>query len=165
MRLARLAVASALLIPAASASAADTIPLVALLTNSLAEGVTTMASGFGTGPVTTGEPGYYEAAYGTGAVKFLFDEPETCLVTLHVEMPGPNAADIRYDITRVTGITVEDRGKFEGLNAVVATLEGEDVVQVLMSDNWVTQPGFAFLVSSITLEQYQAAADELQRIC
>jgi len=35
----------------------------------------------------------------------------------------------------------------------------------MMGNNWVTQPGFAFLVGSLTVADYQAAADELQRIC
>ena len=164
MRLARLAVVPLLAFPSIG-YAADTIAQVAILTSGLADGAQTMIGGFGTGAVTVPQPGYYEIAFDKGVVKFLFDETDTCRVNVHAEIPTQGSADLRYDLTRVTGITVDDRGTFEGLNAAVITLEGDEVVQVLMNDNWVTQPGFAFLVGSITLEEYQAAADELQRIC
>ena len=164
MRSAYLAVPLALLL-SSTAHAADTIAQVALLTGGLADGAQTMIAGFGTGPVTMPEPGYYEVTFDKGVVKFLYDEPDTCQVTLHADIPSQGTADIRYDLTKVTNVTVDDRGKFEGLNAAVITLEGADVVQVMMSGNWVTQPGFAFLAGSLTLDQYQAAADELRRIC
>ena len=164
MRSAYLAVPLALLV-ASTAHAADTISQVAILTSGLADGAQTMIGGFGTGPVTMPEAGYYEVTFDKGVIKFLFDETETCHVTVHAEIPSQGSADLRYDLTKVTTIVVDDRGKFEGQNAAVITLEGDGVVQSMMGDNWVTQPGFAFLVGSITLEEYQAAADELQRIC
>jgi hypothetical protein len=164
MRSACLAVPTVLLLSTA-AYAADTVTQVAILTSGLADGAQTMTGGFGIGPVTSPQPGYYEITYDKGVIKFLFDEVDTCKVNVHAEIPSQGSADLRYDLTRVTRIVVDDRGKFEGQNAVLVTLEGQDVVQVLMNDNWITQPGFAFLVGSIGLEDYQAAADELQRIC
>lgn len=148
-----------------TAHAADTIAQVAILTSGLVDGATTMIGAPPAGAVTMPEPGYFEVALASGTLKFLFDEPDTCIVTVHAEIPGQGSAELRYDITKVTGIVVDDRGKFEGQDAVLVTLEGPDVVQSLMGDNWVTQPGFAFLVGSLTLADYQTAADELQRIC
>lgn len=164
MRSACLAVPLALLL-STTAHAADTVAQVAILTSGLADGAQTMIGGFGTGPVTMPQPGYYEITFDKGVIKFLFDETDTCKVNVHAEIPSQGSADLRYDLTRVTGIVVDDRGKFEGQDAVLVTLEGEDVVQSMMGDNWVTQPGFAFLVGSLTVADYQAAADELQRIC
>jgi hypothetical protein len=150
---------------ASTALAADTVTQVAILTGGLVDGAQTMTAGFGVGPVTNPQPGYYEVAYDKGVIKFLFDEVDTCKVNVHAEIPTQGSADLRYDLTKVTGIVVDSRGEFEGQNAVLVTLEGPDVVQSMMGDNWVTQPGFAFLVGSLTAEEYQAAADELQRIC
>ncbi|MEO6014161.1 MAG: hypothetical protein ABIQ30_11340 [Devosia sp.] len=164
MRLAHLAVLPALLI-ATAASAADTIPLAALITNGLVEGAKVMVSGFGNGTAALKEPGYYEVTFDKAVMKFLFDEPDTCNVTLHAEIPGQGTVEIRYDFTAVTGIKIEGKGQFDGLNAVLATIEGPGVVQVLMNDKWVTQPGFAFLGTSLTAADLQTAADELQRIC
>jgi hypothetical protein len=148
-----------------TAHAADTVAQVAILTSGLVDGAQTMIGGFGTGPVTMPEPGFYEVSFDKGVIKFLFDEVDTCRVNVHAEIPSQGGADLRYDLTKVTNVGVDDRGKFEGQNAVLVTLEGEDVVQSMMGDNWVTQPGFAFLVGSLTVAEYQAAADELQRIC
>lgn len=164
MRRACLAVTAALLLTS-SAHAADTIAQVAVVTSGFVDGATTMIGGFGTGPVTMPEPGYFEIAFDKGVIKFLFDEPDTCRVTVHAEIPSQGSADLRYDITKVTNIVVEARGQVEGMDAVLVTLEGPDVVQSLMGDTWVTQPGYAFLVGSLKLADYQAAADELQRIC
>ncbi len=163
MRLACLAVVT--LLSVSATQAADTIKHVAILTSGLADGAQSMISGFGTGPVTMPQPGYYEIGFAKGPIKFLFDEPDTCIVHVHAEIPGQGSAELRYDITKVTGITVDDRGQLDGQNAAVITLEGPDVVQSLMGDNWVTQPGFVFLVGSLTTADYQASADELQRIC
>ena len=129
MRRAYLALPAALLL-ASTAHAADTIAQVAILTSGLADGAQTMIGGFGTGPVTMPEPGYYEATFDKGVVKFLFDEAETCHVTVHAEIPTQGGADLRYDLTKITSISVDDRGKFEGQNAALVTLEGDDVVQV-----------------------------------
>lgn len=163
MRSAYLAVPLALLL-STTAHAADTVAQVAILTSGLADGAQTLVGSPPAGTVTMSEPGYYVLTLASGETKFLFDETDTCMVHLHAQMPNL-AVEIRYDLTKMTGIVVEDRGKFEGMDAVVITLEGPDVVQSLLGDNWVTQPGFAFLVGSLTLADYQAAADELQRIC
>lgn len=162
MRSAYLAVPLALLV--STAHAADTVTQVAILTSGLMDGAKTMVGAPPAGDVTMPEPGHYVLALASGETKFLFDETDTCIVHVHAQMPAV-AVELRYDLTKLNNVVVDDRGQFEGLNAVVITLEGPDVVQSLVGDNWVTQPGFAFLVGSITIEQYQAAADELQRIC
>lgn len=164
MRSACLALPVAVLL-STTAYAADTVAQVAMLTSGLVDGAQMMTGGWGIGPVTNPETGFYEIAYDKGVIKFLFVETDTCKVNVHAEIPGQGSADLRYDLTKVTNVVVDDRGKFEGQNAVLVTLEGPDVVQSMMSDNWVTQPGFAFLVGSLTVAEYQAAADELQRIC
>jgi hypothetical protein len=166
MRLARLAAASLLSLSiATAASAVEVVPLAAIVTSGLTDGATMMVSGFGNGPVADLGSGAFEVTFDKGVIKFLFVETDTCFVNLHGDIPGQGAVEVRYDLTKMTGIKIDDRGQFEGLNAAIVTIEGDDVVQVLIQDNWVTQPGFAFLVGSLTAADYQAAADELQRVC
>jgi hypothetical protein len=164
MRLAHLAIASFVSLTTA-ATAVEIVPLAAIVTSGLADGATMMVSGFGNGAVADKGSGLFEVAFDKGVMKFLFDETDTCFVNLHGDIPGQGTVEVRYDLTKMTGVKVDDRGKFEGLDAAIVTIEGNDVVQVLMSDKWVTQPGFAFLVGSLTVADYQAAADELQRVC
>ena len=71
------------------------------------------------------------------------------------------------NFAKVTSIEVRDQGQWEGLNAALITFNGpEDLLQVLVNGELVNQaPAFAFLVTSMPVEELQAAADELQRIC
>ncbi len=68
----------------------------------------------------------------------------------------------------MTSIEVRDQGQWEGLQRRFSHTQrpARKTLQVLLGDNFVNQqPAFAFLASSITLEELQAAADELQRVC
>jgi hypothetical protein len=82
-------------------------------------------------------------------------------------MKGEPTSDARFDFTKVTGIEIRDQGEFEGLKAVLISFAGpEDMLQVMMGDKLVNQtPAFAFLATSMPIDAFQAAADELQRIC
>ena len=70
-------------------------------------------------------------------------------------------------VRRPTSIDVRAQGKFDGLNATLLTFNGPDgVIEVMMGDKLVPQvPAFAFLLTSMTTEEFQAAADEIQRVC
>jgi hypothetical protein len=82
-------------------------------------------------------------------------------------MVGESPADARLDFTLVTDVEIRDQGIWEGLPAALVTFAGPpEMLQIIMGDKLVPQqPAFAFLASSVTVEQLQAAASELQRIC
>src|SRR5690349_18652292 len=166
MRSACLAVLPLLL--ASPALAQDTsLPLVAKLVGGLADGGETLVGTLGKGTVTMTGEGVFEIAFSKGVATFLYDQPDTCIFTQHSQMKGEPTSDARMNLTKVTSIEVRDQGKWEGLNAAFITFNGpDDLLQVLVGDELVNQtPAFAFLVTSMPIEELQAAADELQRIC
>ena len=168
MRCAYLAVLPFLL--ATPALAQDTsLPLIAKLMGGLVDGGEMLQGSLGKGQVKAIGEGAFEVTFAKGAATFVYDQPDTCVFTQHSQManePG-TAADARFDFTKVTGIEIRDQGEFEGLHAVLITFAGaEDMLQVMLGDKLVNQvPAFAFLATSMPVEDFQAAADELQRIC
>ena len=143
------------------------LPLIAKLLGGLTDGGETLMGSLGTGKVKTTGDGAFEITFEKGVASFLYDQPDTCVFTQHSQMKGEPTSDARFDFTKVTAIEIRDQGEFEGLKAVLITFAGpEDMLQVMMSDKLVNQtPAFAFLATSMPLDEFQAAADELQRIC
>lgn len=168
MRLARPALAvTCLLAFATPASAADTLPLAAKLLAGLVDGGEMVMGSFGKGKIADLGSGAFEVTFEKNTVSFLYDEPDTCIVTQHAQTAGEPASDSRFDVTKLTGIEVRDQGEWEGLHGALITFQGSpEMLQVLLDGKFVNQePAFAFLASSLTVEELTAAADELQRIC
>jgi hypothetical protein len=166
MRIAYLAVLPLLLTTPAFAE--DTsLPLIAKLLGGLTDGGETLMGSLGKGTVRAAGDGAFEVTFEKGVASFLYDQPDTCVFTQHSQMKGEPTSDARFDFTKVTGIEFRDQGEFEGLKAVLITFAGpEDMLQVTMGDKLVNQtPAFAFLATSMPIQDFQAAADELQRIC
>jgi hypothetical protein len=145
----------------------SSLPLIAKLIGGLSDGGETLQGALGKGAVKMTGEGVFDVTFSKGVATFLYDQPDTCVFTQHSQMEGEPTSDGRIDFTKVTGVEVRDQGKWEGLNAALVTINGPaDTLQVLMGDELVNQtPVFAFLVTSMQLEDLQAAADELQRIC
>jgi hypothetical protein len=166
MRLALLAVLPCLLVSPALAQD-NSLPLIAKLLGGLTDGGETLMGALGKGTVKATGEGAFEVTFAKGVATLLYDQPDTCIFTQHSQMEGEPTSDARLDFTKVTGVEVRDQGKWEGLNAALITFAGpDDMLQVMLGDTLVNQvPAFAFLATSMTLEDFQAAADELQRIC
>jgi hypothetical protein len=168
MRLAHLAVVSASILLATPSIAEDTsLALVAKLIGGLADGGQAIQGSLGTGSVKQTAEGVFEVTYEKGVATFMYDQPDTCVFTQHSQMENEPSSDARLDFTKVTGVDVRDQGQWEGLNAALITLQGPpEMLQVMLGDKLVPQqPAFAFLVSTITVDEFNAAATELQRIC
>lgn len=168
MRRAYLAVLPFLLVPPAFAD--DTsLPLIAKLMGGLTDGGEMLQGSLGKGRVKAVGEGAFEVSFAKGVAKFLYGQPDTCIFTQHSHLEGDtsSASEARFDFTKVTGIEVRDQGEFEGLTAMLITFAGaDDMLQVMLGDKLVNQvPAFAFLATSMPVEDFQAAADELQRIC
>jgi hypothetical protein len=168
MRRAYLAVLPFLLVPPAFAD--DTsLPLIAKLMGGLTNGGEMLQGSLGKGSVKSTGDGSFEVTFAKGSALFVYDQPDTCIFTQHSQMkdePG-SASDARFDFTKVTGIDIREQGEWEGLRAALVTFTGpEDMLQIMMGDKLVNQvPAFAFLATSMPVDELQAAADELQRIC
>jgi hypothetical protein len=166
MRSAYLAVLPLLLTSPAFASE-HSLSLIAKLIGGLSDGGEMLQGALGKGTVAMTEEGVFEITFSKGVATFLYDQPDTCVFTQHSQMKGEPTSDARFDFTKVTGVEIRDQGKWEGLNAALITFTGpDDMLQVMLGDKLVNQvPAFAFLATSMPLDELQAAADELQRIC
>ncbi|MBI4923962.1 MAG: hypothetical protein HY834_19690 [Devosia nanyangense] len=169
MRLAHLAVVSTSVLGLATpAFAADSsLALVAKLLGGFVDGGEAIQGSLGKGRVKLTAEGVFEVTFDKGVATFLYDEPGTCVFTQHVQMADEPSSDARLDFTKITGIEVRDQGEWEGLHAALITFSGPpEVLQVMMGDTLVPQqPAFAFIASSTTVDEFNAAATELQRIC
>lgn len=169
MRLAHLAVVSASVLgltnPAFAAE--SSLALVARLLGGFVDGGEAIQGSLGKGRVKQTGEGVFEVTFDKGVATFLYDEPDTCVFTQHVQMVDEQPSDARIDFTKVTGIDVRDQGEWEGLHAALITFAGPpEVLQVMMGDKFVPQqPAFAFIASSTTVDEFNAAATEMQRIC
>lgn len=169
MRLAHLAVVSAAVLGLSTpAFAADSsLALVARLFGGFIDGGEAIQGSLGKGQVKQTAEGVFEVTFGKGVATFLYDEPDTCVFTQRVQMADEQPSDARMDFTKITGIEVRDQGEWEGLHAALITFAGPpEVLQVVMVDKLVPQqPAFAFIASSTTVDEFNAAATEMQRIC
>ena len=168
MRLIRLAVlfASTSLLTTPSFADNTSLPLVAKLMAGLSDGGTMVQGSFGKGAIKATGDGAYEVTFDKVTISFLYDEPDTCQFTQHLQM-GTDVSDARMDFTKVTSVEVADQGQIDGLHAALITFKGPpETLQVVMGDKLVSQqPAFAFLASTLTIDELNAAATELQRIC
>jgi len=168
MRMIRLAVlfASTTLLVTPSFADNASLPLVAKLLGGLADGGTMIQGSLGKGSVKATGEGAFDVTFDKALISFLYDEPDTCVFTQHLQM-GNQVSDARMDFTKVTGIDVRDQGDVEGLHGALVTFQGPpETLQVVMGDKLVTQsPAFAFLATTLTVDDLTAAATELQRIC
>jgi hypothetical protein len=142
------------------------LPLVAKLLAGLSDGGAMVQGSLGKGDVKVIDEGAFEVTFAKASIKFLYDEPDTCVFIQHLQMNG-ETSDARLDFAKVTNVTVRDQGDVEGLHGALVTFEGpEGLLQVMLGDKFVNQqPAFAFLASSVTVDDLNAAATELQRIC
>jgi hypothetical protein len=168
MRRAYLAVLPLLL--ATPALAQDTsLPLIAKLMGGLVDGGEMLQGSLGKGQVKAIGEGAFEVTFAKDVARFLYSQPDTCVFTQHSDLEENTSpsGEVRLDFTKVNGIEIRDQGEFEGLHAVLITFAGaEEMLQVMLGDKLVNQvPAFAFLATSMPVEDFQAAADELQRIC
>jgi hypothetical protein len=168
MRLPRLAVlfASTTLLVSPSFADSTSLPLVAKLLGGLTDGGTMIQGSLGKGSVKATGDGAFDVTFDKALIRFLYDEPDTCIFTQHLQM-GDQVADARMDFTKVTGVEVRDQGDVDGLHGALVTFQGPpETLQVVMGDKLVPQqPAFAFLASTLTVDDLNAAATELQRIC
>jgi hypothetical protein len=168
MRLIRLAClfASTVIVTTPSFADSTSLPLVAKLLAGLADGGAMMQGSLGKGDVKATGNGAFEVSFAKTTIKFLYDEPDTCRFTQHLQMDG-DSSEARLDFTKVTSVSVRDQGDVEGLHGALVTFEGPaEMLQVMMGDKLVPQqPAFAFLASSVSVDELNAAATELQRIC
>jgi hypothetical protein len=168
MRLAACLAAASMFAVATAARADTDITLIAKLLGGLADGGEMIQGSFGKGKVAALGGGAYEARFDKGIVlTYLYDEPDTCVFTQHIQMANNPPSDARIDITKLTGIDIRDQGAWEGLNGALVTFNGPpEMLQVVMNGTLVNQqPAFAFLATNMTVAELQAAADELQRVC
>ncbi|MEO7223494.1 MAG: hypothetical protein ABIY37_13580 [Devosia sp.] len=166
MRSAYLAILPLLLTPPAFASEYS-LSLIAKLIGGLSDGGETLQGALGKGTVEMTGEGAFDVTFSKGVAKFLYDQPDTCVFTQHSQMENEPTSDARLDFTKVESVDIRDQGKWEGLNAALITFTGPpEMLQVMLGDTLVNQvPAFAFLATSMAVEELQAAADELQRIC
>lgn len=168
MRLAScLAFASILAITGTTHADTD-ISLIAKLLGGLADGGEMVQGSFGRGKVAARGGGAYDVSFDKGiVVSFLYDEPDTCVFTQHIQTANNPPSDARIDVTKLASIDIRDQGVWEGLNGALVTFNGPpEMLQVVLNGTLVNQqPAFAFLATSMNIAELQAAADELQRVC
>lgn len=172
MRVARFLVATtaaavlATMTTAGAQELVDELALAAAVTGGIADGGEILVGSLGKGKVTAVGDGAYDVALPKGTMTFLFTQQDTCVFLVHSQM-GQDTSDIRFDLTKVSGIDVLAQGEWEGLKATLVTFNGaEGVMQTLMGSDWVNQPiAVAFLASSMTTEEITSAAEELRRRC
>jgi hypothetical protein len=166
MRSAYLAVLPLLLATPALAQD-NSLLLIARLLGGLNDGGEMLQGALGKGQVKAIGEGAFEVTFAKGVATFAYDQPDTCIFTQHSQMEGEPTSDARFDFTKVIGIDIRDQGEWEGLRAVLITFAGPpEMLQVMLGDELVNQtPAFAFLATSMPVQDFQAAADELQRIC
>ena len=157
---------AALFAPTPALAEDATLRLVAKIVGGLAQDSVLLIGDLGTGKVNELEPGAYEIGYDTGVSAATFAEPEPCVFTLHARMAGISGIEQRFDFNAITGIDFVPQESWEGLNAVVVTLQGPDTAgQVRDGDGWLPGPPFANVVSSLTVEDLSAAAAALREAC
>jgi hypothetical protein len=166
----RVLTAAALLVSLATAHGQDLVDelgLAVAVTAGLADGAETLVGALGKGKVAAASEGAYDVVFAKGTMKFLFTEADTCVFVMHSQMEGEGTSEVRFDLTKVTGIEVRDQGDWEGLKATLVTFNGpEGVMQTLIGNEWVNQPiAVAFLATTITTDEITMAADELRRRC
>jgi hypothetical protein len=145
----------------------DELALAAAVTGGIAGGEEILIGSLGKGKVTATGDGAYDVALAKGTMKFLFTATDTCVFAVHSQMDGEGTSEVRFDLTKATGIDVQSQGEWEGLKATLVTFNGpEGIMQTLMSNEWISQPmAISFLASSMTTEEITAAAEELRRRC
>ena len=157
---------AALLAPMPALADDTTLRLVAKIVGGFAQDSVLLIGGEGTGTVNELEPGAYEVGYNTGVAQALFTETEPCVFTLSARLVGIPDAETRFDFNVVTAIEVMAGETWEGLNAVVVTLQGPDAaVEVRDGDGWMPGPPFGNVVSSLTADEIRAAAAALRETC
>jgi hypothetical protein len=161
-----LAITAALLAPAPAFADDERLRLVAKIVGGFAQDSVLLIGDEGTGVVNELEPGAYEVGYNTGVAQAIFAEPEPCIFTLSARLVGIPDAETRFNFNVVTGIDVVASEAWEGLNAVVVTLQGPDTaVEVRDGDGWMPGPPFGNIVSSLSADEIREAADALREIC
>lgn len=170
MRLTTVVLAAIALASCSGPPAADTASLVAKVTWGLADGERMMIFGAGTGTVERVDTSTFRIDMGPGAMTYAFTELAPCRVKTAIALGRNPTVEGEYDFTKVTGIAVkadtkanEDIGKQVDLNVVQVTLDGTDFAQG--QANPFGTPGMFYFFTSLSTEEVQAAADELQRIC
>ena len=157
---------AALLAPTPAFADDTTLRLVAKIVGGFAQDSVLLIGDEGTGIVNELEPGAYEVGYNTGVAQALFAEPEPCVFTLNARLVGIPDAETRFDFNIITGIDVIASENWEGLNAVVVTLQGPDTaVEVRDGDGWMPGPPFGNVVSSVTAYEIREAAAALREAC
>lgn len=172
MRVTRLVLATttaflAFLSAAGSQELVNEFELAAAVTGGIADGGEILIGSLGKGKATALGDGAYDVALAKGTMKFLFTETDTCVFAVHSQMEGEGTSEVRFDLTKVTGIDVQSQGEWEGLKATLVTFNGpEGIMQTLMSNEWISQPmAISFLASTMTTEEITEAAEELRRRC
>ena len=157
---------AALLAPSPAFADDTSLRLVAKIIGGFAQDSVLLIGDEGTGIVNELEPGAYEVGYNTGVAQAIFLEPEPCVFTLSARLVGIPDAETRFDFNVVTGIDVVASDTWEGLNAVVVTLQGPDTaVEVRDGDGWMPGPPFGNVVSSLTADEIRVAAAALREVC
>ena len=111
--------------------------------------------------------------FGVDAVLQAVESVQTGLVNQMQSMGVSNderyasLEDLRFDLEPVTAIKFDSQGPYKGLNAVVLSLEGAGaVVQMLdAKGNPQPVPPFASIVTSLSLDDLNAAATALRAAC
>lgn len=161
-----LAIAAALLAPVPAFADDTTLRLVAKIVGGFAQDSVLLIGDEGTGIVNELEPGAYEVGYNTGVAQAIFAEPQPCVFTLNARLIGIPDAETRFDFNVITAVDVVASETWEGLNAVVVTLQGPDTaVEVRDGDGWMPGPPFGNVVSSLTADEIRAAAAALRETC
>jgi len=150
----------------AFAQSADAIDLIARVTAGLSDGGQVGMGTLGAGAVSRSN-GAYSVGFGTGTATLTFDQPQNCVFTQRAEMKGQPTTNVRFDLNQVTAISFADQGKFNGLNAVVLQFTGGDgMVDVLAADGTASPvPAAASIVTSLSLDDLNAAATALRQLC
>lgn len=145
------------------------LQFVALATNGLRDGAHLFMGSLRNATVAaTGEGAYRVTFTETGKfADFLFRQEAPCVYTLTTDYEGDTSVPVRYNFMLATGISYYDQGIFEGLNAVLVTIEGPpEVMQGYANDMWQNQPvAVASLLGSATVDELKVAGDVIMKVC
>ena len=151
----------------ALAQSNDPVELFAQVSAGLRDGGKVSIGTLGVGTVTKTSPTAWTVALADGTAVFTFAEPQPCIFTELSEMKGQPTLKIEFDLESVSAIKFESQGPYNGLNAVALGLEGTGDLVKLLDDKGNAQPvpPFASIVTSLSIDDLNAAAEALRAAC
>jgi len=162
-------IAAAIVVASAApafAQSDDPLSLLAKIAGGFSDGGKVALGSLGVGAVSQKDK-VYTVTLPSAAATFTFDQPKPCVFTEFSQMAGQPNVLVRFNLANVKTITFADQGPYNGLNAVAVQFAGNGDLVQLLDDKGAVQAttAAASVVTSLKLDDLNAAAGALQKIC